>query len=404
MAATTAAPTRVNNNAYVGHDDKCVKRVPASSTFAMRHSDVNGGVFFELPANQPEHIRLWQIRIASLDFDQMDSQTVYVGVQNTAKAWQNSKHMAQPRGFYGMCSSGLKYPYKKGAKAHDGFSGGETVVAAYDGDNNCLRIFCAVPGKDVNGQIIRGNDAASDHLRFTVFLRGKGVAIEVTQCIDVHKSVLTFMGIDAMSCAAVRTSMLKAPCLVFDSERHSERLTVTAKWTVQKTKKGFSGTVLCGSSNDEMVMSTKEAEEQKSAHGCERFRLRFKTVSVEQQNLGGFIVGFVHSPDNVNLNLPLNVLKADDDSDHGGFYVSPGEISHKTMNLTRTAVAGISFPVSGQEWCLEFDFRAGRRVYSLYLRDQANAQWLLAAEMDLVHRAVVPAFSLFEIDDVIQIV
>lgn len=196
----------------------------------MPHHDLNGHVYFELPANQPDQIRLWQIRIVSLDPQKKESDAVYIGVHNARKEWES---LQVPGGFYGLSSSGLKFS-RHGAKAnkHSSFGVGETVVAAYDGNHKSLRIFCAVANTGVvNGSMITDpGDAASAHLYFAVFLRGKNTAIEVTRCDDVHKSVLKFLGHDTIPCAAIRRSMLGAPCIGFETDikyhsaRGSERL------------------------------------------------------------------------------------------------------------------------------------------------------------------------------------
>jgi len=372
----------------------------------MPHHDLNGHVYFELPANQPDQIRLWQIRIVSLDPQKKESDAVYIGVHNARKEWES---LQVPGGFYGLSSSGVKFS-RQGVKANKhlakkaSFGVGDTVVAAYDGNNKSLRIFCSVakPGGVVNGSMITdGGDAASDRLYFAVFLRGKNTAIEVTRCDDVHKSVLKFLGHDTIPCAAIRRSMLGAPCIGFETDikYHSKKLNAK-KYTVKKQEQGGGfHTVLCGYSGANVkIMSRAKAAGQKTPdEGWDLFRLRFKTVAI--QNLG-FVAGFLHSPEEVN-DWRREPRAA---AGYGGFGVhgthGHGEIYvHGTANDCNQLAAHIGFPRPNQEWMIEFDFE--RNKFSLYLREQN--QWMLAAEQNLQHRSVIPTFTLISSRDVIQI-
>jgi len=60
----------------------------------------------------------------------------------------------------------------------------------------------------------------------------------------------------------------------------------------------------------------------------------------------------------------------------------------------------IKFPVSGQQWLIEFDFVA----HSLCLFLRLQTQWALAVKLEMKHKVIVPAFSLYDEDDEIEIV
>jgi len=62
--------------------------------------------------------------------------------------------------------------------------------------------------------------------------------------------------------------------------------------------------------------------------------------------------------------------------------------------------ADAAFPISAQEWLVEFDFV----THSLCLFLQMPKQWALATKVDMKYRNIIPAFSLFEENDEIEVV
>jgi len=399
---------------------------------------ISGHVFCRLPT-QPRQIRLWAIRIDELEpHADPDKYRVYVGVQDTSTEWKQSykaKKSAPPKsvgfgeradlpyGFYGLCSQGTQYHpeqvgrgKKQGTRKWRGFYKGETVVVACDAGRN-VRVFCASKDpaygqgdaklKTISGQSVDREHSA--HSRFAVFVRGSGTTITITQCIDVDESVLKFIGTDTLPTAAIRRSMLRAPCLEFSRARKSEGLQIVNPRTLkfaEKVKEVRFATALCMCSNGKKIMGAAEADEQKepaAGPSCQLFRVRFRTTFVGN----AFVVGFAHSPDEVDLNKPLGRITNSDNS--VGFMVHGNTIALRGAHENCSELAAhITFPRDDQEWCLEFDFRFScaseeteksilkfdkeKSRASLYLRQ--HGQWLRAASTPLRHRAVVPAFTL----------
>lgn len=402
---------------------------------------ISGHVFCRLPT-QPRHIRLWAIRIDELKNHQdADKFRVYVGVQDTSTEWKQSykaKKSAPPKsvgfgeradlpyGFYGLCSQGTQYHpeqvgrgKKQGTRKWRGFYKGETVVVACDAGRN-VRVFCASKDpaygqgdaklKTISGASVDREHSA--HSRFAVFVRGSGTTITITQCIDVDESVLKFIGTDTLPTAAIRRSMLRAPCLEFNRARKGKGLKIVNPRTLKFAEKVDGvrfATVLCMCSNGKKITGATD-EQKEPGPSCQLFRVRFKTTFVGNGGLPGteaFVVGFAHAPDEVDVSQPLGQGITNKGNSLGflvnGNTIALGRGAHENCS---ELPKHITFPRDDQEWCIEFDFRfkcvdkeksvlvfdKEKSRVSLYLRE--HGQWLRAASTKLRHRAVVPAFTL----------
>merc|ERR1712013_597971 len=138
---------------------------------------------------------------------------------------------------------------------------------------------------------------------------------------------------------------------------------------------------------------------------CDRFRLRFKTNYITKG--GDFSVGFVDSwaDDQEHgimyedaLGVGANESGWDGEIQHSAaIYVKGGSFflcdkDNDQKELSSQLSSNIEFPVSGQEWLIEFDFV----TYSLSLFLRMSKQWTLATKVEA-------AFSVFQEDDVIEI-
>merc|ERR1712129_200497 len=140
-------------------------------------------------------------------------------------------------------------------------------------------------------------------------------------------------------------------------ERKSDNLETVNARTVKVIKNyEYADSVLCG--------------DGKAIDGaiCDRFRIRFRTNSVSYQ----FYVGFVHSEAHkMNLNW---VLGRGANRKHSmGIFVCDNTFElydkeNACKELPSALSSEIAFPVSGQEWLIEFDFVA--HSLCLFLRLQ----------------------------------
>ena len=135
---------------------------------------------------------------------------------------------------------------------------------------------------------------------------------------------------------------------------------------VRKVKKAQCVTVLCG--DGKAISGTL----------CDRFRLRFRTNSMKST----FYAGFVHSePGAICL---TQILGRDANKDHS---------------------VGIPFDlptgqVSRLKWIAEFDFVA--RSFCVCV--SIEKRWVFVSKSDMPWKAVIPAFTLLNKDDEIEII
>merc|ERR1712176_1311225 len=138
--------------------------------------------------------------------------------------------------------------------------------------------------------------------------------------------------------------------------------------TVKMIKGGF-GTVLGG-----------DVKAIDNAH-CDRFRIRFRTNAMKR----AFFAGFVHSQaDTMDLNESLGFGAKEEHSvgicvGYKKFFLFDKE--NKTgRSLSSHLSWDIAFPVSEQEWLVEFDFVA----HSLCLFLRLPKRWTLATQIEML--------------------
>merc|ERR1719491_707432 len=79
------------------------------------------------------------------------------------------------------------------------------------------------------------------------------------------------------------------------------------------------------------------------------------------------------------------------------FYLWDKENEHK--ELPSQLSSDVRFPVSAQEWLIEFDFVA----HSLCLFLRMSKQWALAIKVEMQYSEIIPAFTLYRENDEIEI-
>lgn len=183
-----------------------------------------------------------------------------------------------------------------------------------------------------------------------------------------------------------------APRAVFeDFGLKSEQLQSEHQRIVKKKGSEFySTTVLCG------------AGEALSGALCDRFRIRFRTNNVRTSFGVGFVFG---DTDTVSLDA-VKSLGDETNRKHSVWicvvcdcFLLYDQEGHRGRECPSSLPSGTAFPVCGQQWLIEFDFAA--RLFSLFLRMQK--QWKRALKRELVHSHIVPAFTLDDEDDEIEI-
>lgn len=153
-----------------------------------------------------------------------------------------------------------------------------------------------------------------------------------------------------------------------------------------------SGTVLCG--------------DGKAINGalCDRFRILFRTNAMKN----GFYVGFVHS-EAAAMDLD-EILGFGPDSEHsvginvwenlfGNNFSLYDKENKYGKDLPSQLSPDVRFPVSAQEWLVEFDFEA----HSLRLFLRLPKQWALAIKLEMQYSAIIPAFTLSDRNSEIEI-
>merc|ERR1712096_12720 len=153
--------------------------------------------------------------------------------------------------------------------------------------------------------------------------------------------------------------------------------------TIRKIKDdGYGSTVLCG--DGQAISATL----------CHRFCIRFTLNHVTN----GFRVGFMRGgTDKVRLDECECENAVGIEVSESSFYLFDKENTYKKL---AAHLQGASFPASGQEWLMEFDFVV--HCFCLYLCLQKR--WMLALKLDITESHIVPVFSLLDESDEIEIV
>ena len=82
---------------------------------------------------------------------------------------------------------------------------------------------------------------------------------------------------------------------------------------------------------------------------------------------------------------------------HNNFYLYDKENERK--RLPSLLSPDVSFPESAQEWLIEFDFVS----HSLCLFLRLPEQWVLATKLEMQYSEIIPAFTLYDRKDEIEI-
>jgi len=222
------------------------------------------------------------------------------------------------------------------------------------------------------------------------------VSISTVQRNGSHSEWLSVGSItNSQRMFGVRAQSLGRPIRIRIENDHGEEKIITLKGTPRavfgrkgdnlqsvnarliKGIEGF-GTVLCGDGkaiNDAL---------------CERFSVRFRTNVVRR----AFTVGFVHSEaDAMNLDDALGEEANSECSVginvyHNTFY--PFDKENVCKESPSQLSSDVAFPVSGQEWLVEFDFVA----HSLCLFLRMPKRWALATKIEMPYNSIIPAFTL----------
>jgi len=150
--------------------------------------------------------------------------------------------------------------------------------------------------------------------------------------------------------------------------------------------------------NDAEYFSTVLCGEGKTIDGalCDRFRIRFRTNVMNTE----FLVGFVYSEADAMGLYGMGLY-----SDHSvGILISDNSFElldkeNEDKDVSSQLPPDIAFPVSEQEWLVEFDFLA----HSLCLFLRMPKRWALAIKLEMPYSAIIPAFSLCARNDEIEI-